>query len=232
MREQLQSAYCMHSRAYRETSQIIELLTLEHGLVSCVRRGSRKKNASADYLFSPLLVSWVGKGDLHTLTHIEEKQTKRITRPSLSIVAMYLNELILKLVPKSSPSKEVFNLYESVLESLDQKDKQENLLRLFEIELLSLIGHGLSLDKEMDHETNINKDNVYRYDVGMGPVRVSKYSNTWNIVSGATLLGLQSPLSMEPSCLTEAKQLMRGIISWHLDKRRLHSREILQFIYP
>jgi len=231
MREQLQTAYCMHSRAYRESSQIIELLTLEHGLVSCVRKGSRKKNASADYLFSPLLVSWVGKGDLLTLTHIEAKQTRRITQPNLSIVAMYLNELILKLVPKSSPSKEVFGLYENILESLDQEEKQENLLRLFEIELLSLIGHGLSLDKEMDHETTINKDSMYRYDVGIGPVCVSKNNNAWNIVSGATLLGLQSPLSMESSCLTEAKQLMRGIINWHLDKRRLHSREILQFIH-
>lgn len=231
MREQLQTAYCMHSRAYRETSQIIELLTLEHGLVSCVRRGSRKKNSSADYLFSPLLVSWMGKSDLLTLTHIETKGARKITQPGLSIVAMYLNELILKLVPKSSPSKEVFNLYESVLGSLGQEDKQENLLRLFEIELLSLIGHGLSLDKEMDHETNINKDNIYRYDVGIGPVCVPKHSNAWNIVSGATLLSLQSPLSMESSSLVEAKRLMRGIINWHLDKRRLHSREILQFMY-
>lgn len=231
MREQLQTAYCMHSRAYRETSQIIELLTLEHGLVSCVHRGSRKKNASADYLFTPLLVSWVGDGELLTLTHIETKLARQITHPSLSIVAMYLNELILKLVPKSSPSKEVFNLYKNILESLGQEDKQENLLRLFEIELLSLIGHGLSLDKEMDHETRIDKDNIYRYDVGIGPVCVPQQSAVWNIVSGATLLGLQSPLSMESSCMAEAKQLMRGIINWHLDKRRLHSREILQFIY-
>ena len=138
-------------------------------------------------------------------------------------------------MPKSSPSKEIFDLYQNVIRLLEKSEGQEKILRLFEIELLELIGHGLSLDQEVDHETAIKKDQFYRYDVELGPARIpckndAKENTAWNIVKGATLIGLQSPLHMDPSCLSEAKRLMRGVINWHLGSRSLHSREILQFM--
>ena len=113
---------------------------------------------------------------------------------------------------------------------MEQGDSQEKVLRLFEIELLELVGHGLSLDKEVDHETPILADGIYRYDVGLGPAKIKHENTAWNVIKGTTLIGLQSPLSMEASCLSEAKRLMRGVINWHLDSRPLHSREILQFM--
>lgn len=230
MRVQLEQAYCMHARRYRESSRIVEMLTPVHGLVSCLGHSSRKKNASVDLLFTPLLVSWSGRGELYTLTHVESVSAKQVSTPKVSIMGMYLNELILKLVPKSSPSKEIFDLYQNVIHLLESGDNQEKVLRLFEIELLELVGHGLSLDQEVDHETPIYEDGFYRYDVGMGPIRIQHENSAWNVVKGVTLLGLQSPLSMDASCLSEAKQLMRGVINWHLNNRPLHSREILQFM--
>lgn len=230
MRVQLQKAYCIHSRSFRESSQIVEMLTPDHGLISCVMRGAKKKNSSVDLVFTPLIISWSGKGELFTLTNMETAGVKHINSPSIYILGMYLNELILRLVPKSSPSKEVFDLYQKIISILEGTDNQEKLLRLFEIELLSLTGHGLSLDKEADHETPIQKDITYRYDVGLGPARVQHEGVAWNVIKGATLLGLMSPLSMDTSSLVEAKRLMRGIINLHLDNRPLHSREILQFM--
>ena len=235
MRVQLEQAYCMHARRYRESSRIVEMLTPGHGLVSCLGHSSKKKNASVDLLFTPLLISWSGRGELYTLTHVESIEAKQVTTPAVSIMGMYLNELILKLVPKSSPSKEIFDLYENVIHLLEKGDSQEKVLRLFEIELLELVGHGLSLDKEVDHETPISENGFYRYEVGLGPARIAskndaRENTAWNVVKGSTLIGLQSPLSMDASCLAEAKRLMRGVINWHLDSRPLHSREILQFM--
>ena len=230
MRVQLQQAYCIHSKQYRESSQIVEMLTPEHGLISCIARGSKKNNDSTGLVFTPLLISWSGKGDLFTLTGAEPAGVKHINSPAVYILGMYMNELILRLVPKSSPSKEIFNLYQNIINTLDDSDNQEKLLRLFEIELLSLVGHGLSLDKEVDHETPIQKDKVYRYDMGLGPAPVQHESTAWNVIKGSTLLGLQSPMSMDTFCLAEAKRLMRGAINWHLNNRPLHSREILQFM--
>ncbi len=230
MRVQLQQAYCIHARHYRESSRILELLTPEYGLISCLGHGSKKKNATTDLLFTPLLISWSGKGELFTLTHFESVTKKEVTSPAICIMGMYLNELTLKLVPKSSPSKEIFELYQNILRLLENHKNQEKVLRLFEIELLEMVGHGLSLDKEMDHETPINENAVYRYDVGIGPTRIQHANSAWNVVKGATLLALQSPLNMDALHLSEAKRLMRGVINWHLNSRPLHSREILQFM--
>jgi len=230
VRVQLEQAFCMHARRYKESSRIVEMLTPIHGLVSCVGHGSRNKNAGADLLFTPLLISWSGKGDLYSLTHVECVSAKQVTTPKVSIMGMYLNELILKLVPKSSPSKEIFDLYQNVIHLLENGGSQEKVLRLFEIELLELVGHGLSLDQEIDHETPISEEGFYRYDVGMGPSKIQHENSAWNVVKGSTLLGLQSPLSMDASCLSEAKRLMRGVINWHLGNKPLHSREILQYM--
>jgi len=235
MRVQLEQAYCLHARRYRESSRIVEMLTPKHGLITCLGHSSKKKNASVDLLFAPLLISWSGRGELFTLTHVESTAAKEVVSPAVSIIGMYMNELILKLVPKSSPSKEVFELYRDVLQLLQNNEIQEKALRLFEIRLLELVGHGLSLDQEVDHETPINKDQLYRYDVGLGPARIphknaDRGNTAWNVIQGATLIAMQSPLSMDSSCLLEAKHLMRGVINWHLDSRPLHSREILQFM--
>ena len=231
MKVQLQPAYCMHARSYRESSQIVEMLTPAHGLVSCVHRGSRKRNGASRVLFTPLLISWSGRGELFTLTHIEAEGAAHIDVPGTSIFGMYLNELVLRLTPKSSPSREIFNLYRSVVIALGENTKKcARLLRLFEVELLELTGHGLSLDKEVDHETDIQHDGIYRYDVNSGPVRVGKASSAWNVVQGATLIALRSPLTMDPACMDETKKFMRGVISCYLDSRPLRSREILQYL--
>ena len=230
MRVQLQPAYCLHTRRYRESSRIMEMLTPEYGLISCLGYGPQKKSLSTDVLFTSLLISWSGRGELFTLTHYETLATKEVIAPDVCIVGMYLNELMLKLVPKSSPSKDIFELYQTVLQLLRKGTIQEKVLRLFEIELLELVGHGLSLDKEQDHETPIQEDGIYRYEVGLGPMRIEHENSAWNVIKGATLIALQSPLNMETQYLSEAKQLMRGIINWHLDSRPLHSREILQFM--
>ena len=231
MRIQLQAAFCMHDRDFRESSQILEMLTYEHGLISCVHHGSRKKNGTNEYLFTPLLISWSGRGDLFTLTHNEVIGAKHITSAKLAIIGMYLNELIVKLVPKLSPSKELFSLYENVIAHIDDNESSEKLLRLFEIKLLEIIGHGLSLNKELDHETPILHDQFYRYDIGLGPAKVAYESTGWNVIKGSTLLGLQAPLQMDNVCLKEAKQFMRGILNWHLSNKPIHSREILQYIH-
>lgn len=228
---QLQPAYCMHARAYRESSQIVDMLTPGHGLIAAVHRGSRKQRGANRILFTPLLISWSGNGELFTLTHVESQGARHFDLPGMSVVGMYLNELILRLTPKSSPSQDIFDLYRSVVMALGGNEIPcENLLRLFEIKLLEKTGHGLLLDREADHETEIQPHAVYRYDVESGPVRIGQSGPAWNILQGTTLIALQSPLEMKHESRGAAKKFMRGMIDQHLGSRPLRSREILQFM--
>ena len=63
MRVTLQPAYILHGRPYRDTSMLLEVFTAEHGRLSLVARGARRRGrggSSAALLqpFAPLLVSF------------------------------------------------------------------------------------------------------------------------------------------------------------------------------
>ena len=67
---QPQPAFLLHKRPYRETSALVELLTLEHGRVRAVAQGvQRPGSRSRGRLqpFTPLHVTWVGEGELKRL---------------------------------------------------------------------------------------------------------------------------------------------------------------------
>lgn len=74
-RVELQAAFILHQRHYRNTSLILDAITLDHGWVGIVARGARnskKHNASQLQPFKHLLLSWSGKGELYNLTAVEE----------------------------------------------------------------------------------------------------------------------------------------------------------------
>ena len=76
MRVALQPAYILHSRPYRDTSLLLEVFTAEHGRISLVGKGARRRsrggsNAALLQPFSPLLVSFSGRSDLKNLTQVE-----------------------------------------------------------------------------------------------------------------------------------------------------------------
>ena len=57
-------AYVLHARPYRETSAIIDLLTLQHGRFSVVARGARasRRGGGQPQPFGRLLVGCSGRG--------------------------------------------------------------------------------------------------------------------------------------------------------------------------
>ena len=71
---QLERAYVLHQRAYRNTSQLLDCLSEHHGLVTLIAQGSRrayKGQRAVLQPFLPLRVSWVRRGELGRLTHVE-----------------------------------------------------------------------------------------------------------------------------------------------------------------
>ena len=76
-RVQLQPAFVLHHRPYRDTSRILELFTRDHGRVSVFARGARSARKAGTALtsilqpFNRLLVSWSGRGEAGQLTGAE-----------------------------------------------------------------------------------------------------------------------------------------------------------------
>src|SRR5262245_22384095 len=102
-RVQLQPAYVLHHRPYRDTSRILELFTRDHGRLTVFARsarGGRKGSASLMSVLQPfnrLLVSWSGRGEAGQLTGAEFDGAVASMPPDRLVHGFYLNELILKL---------------------------------------------------------------------------------------------------------------------------------------
>ncbi|MBE9560933.1 MAG: DNA repair protein RecO [Proteobacteria bacterium] len=238
-----QVAYILHKRAYRETSSILEVLTKDFGRVSLMARGcrgARSKIAGNLLLFTPLVISWQGKGNLPYLKSVERADLKAPDLKNKSLLsAMYVNELLMYLLHKDDVHEAVFEHYHQCLYCMEDKDRLEIALRQFEIKLLELLGFGLNVLTEADTGTVISADAQYLYHLEHGPVLYDGSGSVDGLgseqsclISGGCLLALASEsyqtISENSQYLAELKRLMRSVINFHLGSKKLKSREMFR----
>ena len=140
----LQPGYILHYREYQESSLIIEAFSLAQGRISLMAksaRGSRPAVRALYQPFRPLLLSWVGSGELRTLTGIEEAGPALSLSDARLACGYYINELVLRLLGKDQPQENVFAFYALALSDLEQAAiSYEAVLRSFELQLLEVLG--------------------------------------------------------------------------------------------
>lgn len=234
MRVQDQAAYILHHRDYRDTSQILELFTLNHGRITVVSKGSRSaKSRSKATLqpFVPLLVSWSGKGDMPTLTSSES-----ISRVPLNLYgnslpsAFYINELLMRLLHKHDVHENVFDLYKNSLLLLQDQNDLEKNLRVFEKTLLQMLGFGLNLSTDAESGAGLQGDQNYRYFIEHGPVLAIDYEQDTKslLLKGSSLLAFEENDLELPEVRKEIKSLMRYVLSYYMEGRPIKSRELFR----
>ncbi len=231
-----QIAYILHKRAFQETSSILEVLTKDYGRVALMARGSRgarSKIAGNLLLFTPLVLSWQGKGSLPYLKSVERADLKAPALKSKALLsAMYINELLMYLLHKNDVHETVFEHYHHCLYSLEDINKLEITLRQFEIKLLELLGFGLNLHAEADTGEVILADAMYHYYLEHGPVISTERNNNVPYISGACLLALShgelQTVAENTQYLSEIKRLMRFVINHHLGNKKLKSRDLFR----
>src|SRR6056297_1190597 len=168
-----ESAFVLHTRSFRESSLIAELLTPNHGRVGVVARGGRRGRrggAGALQPFTLLQTEWSGRGELRTLTQAESERHFPLAGERL-FAGLYLNELLLRLLHREEAQPEIFEKYLHTLDALMAGDDLEPVLRRFELHLLADLGYGFALDHDVHGET-IAPEVQYRFlaDEGLLPV--------------------------------------------------------------
>ena len=227
----LQPAYVLHTRRYRESSLVVELLTRDHGRVAALAKGVLGGKRSRQPLlqpFAPLLVAWRGHGDLPTLTVIEAAGAFRSPKGNALYCGLYINELVLKLTERRDPHSELFPVYVVCLAELLQagtaNTRLEPALRRFEVRLLEELGLGMSLATDQEGLA-LEPERQYRYDFQAGPVLAKTGDHT---VQGATLIALGKGEFGTEQERVEARRLMRQVVAHHLGGRSLKSRELFR----
>ena len=228
-RVQQQPAFILHHRPFRDTSQILDVLTRDHGKVAVVARGSRgSKSRLAGVLrpFLPLRVSWVAKSDLGTLTGAEAAGAPAGLRGDALLSAYYVNELLLHFLHRHDPQPEIYELYAEVILRLGSNDSIAPSLRGFELELLGLLGYAVSLDQEAGTHKDVEPGRHYEYRVEHGPVPVDRSEGPL-VFDGASLLAIGAGRFDDANVLRAANRLLREVINHHLGGKELRSRKVL-----
>lgn len=224
----LQPAFVLHRRSYRETSLIIELFTLDQGRIAAVARGIRKaKSRTASLLqpFVPIFVSWYGKGELVTLTQVESNGYCGALVGRNLRCGFYLNELLMRLLPKQDPHASLFAIYQQTLTELRQGES-EQALRLFEKNLLIEIGYGLPLKNEI----SFSDEGVYHFDHERGFLpHVPGQGLALEVFSGKTLNALLNENFENSQILQDIKRLMRFVFATLLGDKPLQSRKLFEY---
>lgn len=227
----LHKAYLLHSRPYRETSVILDLLSENEGRISVVARGARgpkSKIRGVLQLFSPILVSWTGKGELMNLISVESAGMPVFPPGASNLTGFYVNELITRLVNRHDPHPELFVLYEAVLHALAEGQDDETTLRLFELELLDALGYGFALDSDADGRS-LQPGKMYRFvpERGLVASELGADESSWIYRAEELLAVAERDFSSLPvkRC---AKRLMRRVLAHYLGDKPLASRELFR----
>lgn len=167
------SAICIRTVDYSETSQILAFFSKDHGKISVISKGSRKKNKSFDgpvemLSFGQIAFTQTNKDNLGVLT--EFQQQKHFSNLSKDLFNMNCCLLAAELVDKCTemfdPHPLLFGGCLDLVTSInDSTSKNESLalLILFLRTLLSETGTLPIMNKCVSCKTNIknNPDNVY-----------------------------------------------------------------------
>lgn len=230
-RVQLERAFILHRRPYRETSLLLEALTPGWGRIGLVARGVRRPRSRLAGLlqpFRPLLLSWIRRGELGTLTGADLATVPPAVGGAALLSGFYVNELLLRLLPRDDPHPELFDAYAGTLAGLREETGTERALRIFEKHLLGSIGYGLVLEHDAESGQAIEPQRTYAYYPERGPIALAAVGPRTGAVqvSGHTLLALASEELDDPQGLREAKRLMRHVLRAFLGDKPLASRSL------
>lgn len=172
----LQPAYLLHRRPYRETSMIMDVLTAEHGRVHLIARGARgarSKTKSLFMPFKPLVVSWQGRTDLYSLQKIEAQSAGYFFEGNRLVCAMYLNELLIRVLHRGEAYPGIFAQYQNSLSQLTAIDANyAAILRQFELSLLTALGYGIDFTNEAYTAVEIIDNQYYQFMPQQGFVKL------------------------------------------------------------
>ena len=228
MRVLAQPAFVLHARPWRETSLIVELLTRDHGRVGVVARGvqgaKRHPLRAALQPLQRLRADFLPQGELARLLQAEADDAAPRLAGDALMAAFYVNELVLRLLPRNDPAPELFERYGELRDRLADAGGPAWQLRRFERDLLDLLGYGLSLEESEDGAA-LDPAARYRLDAERGAVR--DRSHAPGSTSGAALLALAQDRLPPPDQLQELRGALRGVLAVHLGPQPLKSWGLL-----
>jgi DNA repair protein RecO (recombination protein O) len=219
--------YVLHAYPYKESSLIVEVFTRRFGRVSLLARGARRPRSPMRGVllsFHPLRFAWSASTGLGNLRGADWAGKLAPLGGRGLMCGFYLNELLLKMLPRDDAHEALFDHYTGALSRLAAREPPAAVLRAFERRLLAELGYAPLLDREAASGAPIDPARHYAYEPDRGPLVGGSGGMR---VSGQTLLDVAADEYSRPETREEARALMRALIAQRLHGQVLHTRAIL-----
>lgn len=233
------SAYVLHAYDWSESSLILDAFTREQGRVVVAAKGAKRPYSQLRAVLLPLqpihIVLGARRdegGDVQILRGAEWVRSGLIGRPQALLPGFYLNELLIKLLPRHDPHPRLFDVYAHTVDALAQGEDVASVLRAFELFLLHEQGVLPELSKVTSTQQPVLAQGTYGLEAQSGLREQAPPAG----VPGSVWLALQPALERDELvkaqrvCALAAQGLrvqLRQVLSHHLGHRPLHTRQLL-----
>ncbi|GLR74719.1 DNA repair protein RecO [Aliivibrio sifiae] len=228
MEEGLQRCFVLHRRPYSESSLILDVFSEEYGRLSIISKGARSKRSNLKGVlqaFTPLLMKWSGKGSMRTLRQAESISLA-IPLTGINLYsAMYINELVVRVIEQETPYPALFLDYLTALTELAQTKNPEPALRRFELALLSSMGYGVDFLHCAGSGEMVSPEMTYRYREQKGFMASIRHDPLMSF-KGNELIAISERRFVTPEQLKAAKRFTRIALKPYLGGKPLKSREL------
>lgn len=223
-----QAVYVLHTYPFKETSLVVELFSQQYGRVAAVAKGARRPHSVMRGMlqsFQQLSGTWSGKNELKTLHSLDWSAGLTLIKGEALMCGFYINELLLRLLPREDAHENLFIHYEQALQMLADECDLATTLRRFELKLLQELGYAVPLLAD-ENELAIDADKVYRYEAEYGACELKATKNGVQL-QGKTLLDMAENDYSDAQTQLQSKQLMRYLLAHYLGDKPLHTRQLL-----
>jgi DNA repair protein RecO (recombination protein O) len=228
VRQDNQPVFILHTYSFKETSLVVEIFSRQFGRVAMVAKGARRpRSAMRGQLqsFQMLSATWSGKNELKTLHSLEWADGLVLLQGEALMCGFYLNELLLRLLPREDAHETLFDYYRATLKQLALSENLATDLRRFELKLLQEMGYAVPLQEDENGEP-ILPQKSYRYEAEYGASALGQTKNGVQL-SGQTLLDMANDDYISAQTQQQSKQLMRYLLQHYLGEKPLYTRQLL-----
>lgn len=234
MRIENEAAFVLHTRPWRETSLLVEVLTEHHGRLGLLARGLQGSKShvlrAALQSMQSIRFSAVLRGELAQLRLAEAQDAAPRLSGEAMLAGFYVNELVLRLAPRQDPIPEIYQAYAQVRARLTAVEPLAWTLRRFERDLLQALGFGFDLWHDLDGQV-LDSAARYRLDPLEGARRLHRdrgATDRRDAPTGRALLALAADVMPTTADVADLRRAMRIVLLHHLGGRGLKSWEMLE----
>ncbi len=239
------AAFVLHQYPWSESSLIVELFTRERGRGVVAAKGAKRPYSQLRPVLMPFqrLVVQLGRtpadknNEVHVLRAAEWAGGVPRVAGAAYFAGFYLNELLLKLLPREDPHAALFDAYAQTVSLLwpDDETQIQAALRAMELKLLRELGwlpelHVVTLTGEPVHAQG-----QYQLHAEAGVIAAREAA-----LPGALLVALEAALTQgrldllrETAVLAKPnlRAALRGLLQYHLGGAPLRTRAVMHSLH-